>query len=347
MGSARTGGAQRWYFPGDHRNHQAPQEYERPGRGRRDRHRAGPRDLRCEEGGVGDFRPVITAVRPPRAGRSRRPHGQLCRDSGTPHRLRHAARSKSAATPAAMRTRGQAHNSQAVDQDCGGKGAPIRRSPANGPPRCPPNGASHWSLLAGQFSKNRSLSAYPLLVGLEFPAGEFVPPVLYLPRAGGAAVHSSISFHPRRLGRALEQALTLHRLIRAQIGVAGLVAYRGDHQGAAGDFRGGFLLAAFEAAVETKPRPGFGKLVPTATIWHLVLPRLPSDRRVDDLSLRPSVRARAENPAAQYRRCHRRAGAQAARDRSTGAVTLSDRKRAAQRGRKPTSGVARLSGPLV
>src|SRR5207302_5613222 len=36
--------------------------------------------------------------------------------------------------------------------------------------------ASHWSLLAGQFSKNRSLSAYPLLVGLEFPAGEFVPP---------------------------------------------------------------------------------------------------------------------------------------------------------------------------
>ena len=46
----------------------------------------------------------------------------------------------------------------------------------------------------------------------------------YLPRAGGAAVHRSTSFHPRRLSRALEQALTLHRRIRAQIGVAGFVA---------------------------------------------------------------------------------------------------------------------------
>jgi len=93
----------------------------------RDRHRAGPRDLRCEEGGVGDFRPVITAVRPPRAGRSRRPHGQLCRDSALltafdmqldpnqPPSCRHED-----ARPA--------HNSQAVDQDCGGKGAPIRRA---------------------------------------------------------------------------------------------------------------------------------------------------------------------------------------------------------------------------
>ena len=80
--------------------------YEPPGRGRRDRHRAGPRDLRCEKGGVGDFRPVLTAVRPPRFGRSRRPHGQLCRDSSASHRLRHAARSRSAAAPAAMRTRG-------------------------------------------------------------------------------------------------------------------------------------------------------------------------------------------------------------------------------------------------
>jgi len=36
------------------------------------------------------------------------------------------------------------------------------------------------SLLDGQFSKDRSLSAYPLLVGLELPAGEFVAPVPYL-----------------------------------------------------------------------------------------------------------------------------------------------------------------------
>jgi hypothetical protein len=46
------------------------------------------------------------------------------------------------------------------------------------------------------------------------------------------------------------------------------VAYRDDHIGAARDFHGGFLSAAFEAAVETKPCPGFGKLVSAPTIWH-------------------------------------------------------------------------------
>ena len=64
------------------------------------------------------------------------------------------------------------------------------------------------------------------------------------------------------------------QLRRSTVGVAGLVAYRGDHTGAARDFCGGFLFAAFEAAVETKPCPGFGKLVPAPTIWHSVFPRL-------------------------------------------------------------------------
>src|SRR6266851_7716988 len=56
------------------------------------------------------------------------------------------------------------------------------------------------------------------------------------------ADHPSSSFHPRCLGRTLQQALTLRRPVRAQIGVAGLVAYRGDHTGAARDFCAGFHL---------------------------------------------------------------------------------------------------------
>src|SRR5882724_4032093 len=122
-----------------------------------------------------------------------------------------------------------------------------------------------------------------MLVGLELPAGEFVAPVFYLPGPGGVTDYLSISFHPGCLGRALEQALTLRRLIRAQIGVAGLMAYRGDHTAAARDFCGGFLFAAFEAAVETKPRPGFGELVSAPTIWHSVFPRL--SRRIGDLTI--------------------------------------------------------------
>src|SRR6266446_2605796 len=73
------------------------------------------------------------------------------------------------------------------------------------------------------------------------------------------------------------------RAVRARIGVAGLVADRDDHTGAARDFGGGFLSAAFEAAIETKPFPGFRKLVSAPTIWHSVFPRLSSDRRLDDL----------------------------------------------------------------
>jgi len=42
------------------------------------------------------FRASFTAVRPSGFGRSRSPHGQLCRHSRTPDRLRHAARSRSA-----------------------------------------------------------------------------------------------------------------------------------------------------------------------------------------------------------------------------------------------------------
>ena len=84
--------------------------------------------------------------------------------------------------------------------------------------------------------------------------------------------YSSASFHPGCFGRALEQALALCRLVRAQIGVAGLVAYRGDHTGAARDFGGRFFCAAFETTVETKSCPGFGKLSSTPTIWHSVYP---------------------------------------------------------------------------
>ena len=51
------------------------------------------------------------------------------------------------------------------------------------------------------------------------------------------------------------------------------MAYWRDHTGAARDFCRRFLFAAFEAAVEPKPRPGFGKLVPTPTIWHSVFTR--------------------------------------------------------------------------
>jgi hypothetical protein len=121
----------------------------------------------------------------------------------------------------------------------------------------------------GQFAKRRSLSAYPLLVGLELPADEFVALVLDPPRACGIADHRSASFHPGCLGRAHEQPLSLRRSVRAQIGVAGLVAYEGDYTAAACCFRGGFLLAAVEAVVKTELCPGFGKLVSTPTITGL------------------------------------------------------------------------------
>src|ERR1700724_2035242 len=78
-------------------------------------------------------------------------------------------------------------------------------------PAAPCVGAS----LVGQFSKYRALLAYSSLIGLELPAGQFVAPVLYLPGLGGAADHPSTSFHSGCLGRALEQALTLGRVIRA------------------------------------------------------------------------------------------------------------------------------------
>ncbi len=237
MGSARTGGDWRRCFPGDHRNHQAPQGYERPGRGRRDRHRAGPRDLRREEGGLGYLRSVITAVGPPRAGRSRRPHGQLCRDGSTSHRLRHAARSTSAAASAATMS----------------------------PPAAPRFGTS----LAGQFSKYRSLSAYSLLVGLEFPTGQFIAPASCPLGLGSAADHSGTRFHPGCLGRALEQALTLRLLIRAEIGVAGFMGYRRNRRAR----RAISAAASFLPHSRQQSNPSLARaseLVPTPTIWHSV-----------------------------------------------------------------------------
>src|SRR5215471_19152019 len=47
MGGSRAGGDQGGYFARADRDHQAPQGYERSGRGRRDCHRTGPRDLRA------------------------------------------------------------------------------------------------------------------------------------------------------------------------------------------------------------------------------------------------------------------------------------------------------------
>ena len=124
------------------------------------------------------------------------------------------------------------------------------------PRRCSP---LLCSSIAWQLSQYRSLSAYSLLVGLELPASEFVTPALCRSRLGGVADYPSASFHSRCLGRALEQALALRRLIRAEVGVAGLVAYRDDHTRAARDFCRGFLFAAFEAAIETEPRPCLGE----------------------------------------------------------------------------------------
>ena len=80
--------------------------------------------------------------------------------------------------------------------------------------------------------------------------------------------HPGTSFHPGGLGRALEQALTLRRAVRTQIGVAGLVDDRSDHPGTARGFCGGFLFAAVEAVLETKARPGFGELVSAPTNPH-------------------------------------------------------------------------------
>jgi len=114
------------------------------------------------------------------------------------------------------------------------------------------------------FSKDRPLLPHTLLVGLELPPGKFVTPVLVWSWAGGAADLWGGIFHWRGLGRTLEQTPALRRAIRTQIGIAGFMTDGRDHLGATGCLRCGLGSAAFETAVESKPRPRVGKFVAAA-----------------------------------------------------------------------------------
>ena len=135
---------------------------------------------------------------------------------------------------------------------------------------CPKTGLDQLQgpSLGRYFSKYRPLLAHAPLVGLELPAGEFVALAFYLPGPGGAADRLGAGLHRGRLCRTLEQALTLRRAIRTQLGVAGLVTHRNDHLRTAVELCGGFFLAAFETAAETEPRPGLGKLIATTAERH-------------------------------------------------------------------------------
>src|SRR5271166_910014 len=117
-------------------------------------------------------------------------------------------------------------------------------------------------------SKDRALSPNPLLVGFELPAGELIAPAPMLPRCGGTADRLGAGFHRRRFGRAFEQALALRRPIRSQIGIAGFVAYRDEHTGAAGGLCGGFVPAAFETAIEAEACPRLREVVAATAIRH-------------------------------------------------------------------------------
>src|SRR5215472_760318 len=122
--------------------------------------------------------------------------------------------------------------------------------------------------VAGDFPKYRALLPDPLLVGLELPAGKFVAPAPFSCGSGGAADGLRTGLHRRRLCRAFQQALTLRRAIRTQISVAGFVADRRDHLGAAINLRSGLLFPAFETAVESQLRAGVGVFVTAAAIRH-------------------------------------------------------------------------------
>src|SRR5215472_12264409 len=122
--------------------------------------------------------------------------------------------------------------------------------------------------VGGDFSKNRAPLPDPLFVGFEFPTGEFVSPAPYFCGSGSAADRLRTGLHRRRLCRAFEQEATLRRAIRTQISVAGFVADRRDHLGAAINLRSGLLFPAFETAVESQPRAGVGVFVTAAAIRH-------------------------------------------------------------------------------
>src|SRR5262252_6489769 len=122
--------------------------------------------------------------------------------------------------------------------------------------------------VGGDFPKYRALLPDALPVGLELPASEFVAPALWFLGSGGAADRLRTGLHRRRLCRAFEQALTLRRAVRAQIGVARFVADRRDHLGAARNLCSGRLFPAFETAVETQLRAGVGVFVTAAAVPH-------------------------------------------------------------------------------
>src|SRR5215472_5187650 len=122
--------------------------------------------------------------------------------------------------------------------------------------------------VAGDFPKYRPLLPDALSVGLELPAGKFVAPAPFSCGSGGATDRLRTGLHRRRLCRAFEQAPTLRRAIRTQISVAGFVADRRDHLGAASNLCSGRLFPALETAVETQLRAGVGVFVTAATIRH-------------------------------------------------------------------------------
>jgi hypothetical protein len=127
---------------------------------------------------------------------------------------------------------------------------------------------STLSSVSRQLPKDRTLLPNPLLVGFELPAGELVAPTPMLAGWSGSADRLGAGFHRRRFRRAFEQALALCGAIRSQIGIAGFVAYRDDHTGAAGSLCGGFVPAACETAIEAEPRPRFGELAAAPAIRH-------------------------------------------------------------------------------
>src|SRR6516165_11414416 len=120
----------------------------------------------------------------------------------------------------------------------------------------------------GALPQDRTLLPDPLLVGFGLPAGELVAPAPLLPGCGGTADRLGSGFHRRGFRRAFKQALALRRAVRAQIGVAGFVADRDDHMGAAGGLCRGFAPAAFETAIKAEPRPCFRELIAATAIRH-------------------------------------------------------------------------------
>src|SRR6516165_7228053 len=131
---------------------------------------------------------------------------------------------------------------------------------------------------AGPFSKDRTFSSNPLLVGFELPAGELVASTGLLPGSGGTPDRLGAGFHRWRFGRTFEQALALRRPIRSQIGIAGFVAYQDDLTGAARGLCGGLVSATFETAIEAEPPPRVGELAAATAIGHSTILDLASIR---------------------------------------------------------------------